>query len=58
MVLVGSTNPPDAGFQASKEVGVGSAPKHLIKAACHDRFIDEPDKDLDAASGFAASSPR
>jgi len=52
------TNPPDAGFQASKEVGVPSAPRHPIKAACRDQFIDEPDKDLDAAGGFAASSPR
>jgi hypothetical protein len=37
---------------------VPSAPRHPIKAACRDQFIDEPDKDLDAAGGFAASSRR
>jgi hypothetical protein len=37
---------------------VPSTPRHPIKAASCDQFIDERDKDLDEAGRFAASSRR
>jgi hypothetical protein len=52
------SRPLDAPLQASKEDVVPSTLKHPINAANLAQLLDEFEKDLVAAGGFAASSPR